>query len=325
MRVLTLDDISDLDQYLAENPSEVNVQPAWMLQKAVIDKMYGAQANIGADLPWSKTHGLVRLRPGEVSVWAGVNGHGKSLVLNQVMLSCMEQGERVVIASMEMPPVSTMMRMVKQAAGRNNPSERFIEDFHNWTENKLWLYDQVGTVSSKIMLAVIRYCAKSLRSAGERMPPHHFVIDSLMKCGMGVDEYNKQKWFIDSLTAIAKDYNMHIHIVAHSRKRENEKGIMDKFDIKGAGEITDMADNVFTVWRNKTKEHESKKPNPSKEITDQPDCIVNCDKQRHGEWEGRISLWHHPSGQFVSGPDKAPIPHGLTKEMAGLGELYNPA
>ncbi|OGO94414.1 MAG: hypothetical protein A3F10_02720 [Coxiella sp. RIFCSPHIGHO2_12_FULL_42_15] len=50
-------------------------------------------------------------------------------------------------------------------------------------------------------------------------------------------------------------------------------------DIKGTGSITDLADNVFTVWRNKNKE-------PS-----EPDAILQCDKQRNGEWEGKISLW----------------------------------
>ena len=29
----------------------------------------------GDMLPWSKTHGNVRLRPGELSIWAGMNGH----------------------------------------------------------------------------------------------------------------------------------------------------------------------------------------------------------------------------------------------------------
>jgi len=308
MNIITLDDITDLDQYLAENPNETKVQPAWMYQQLVIDRMYGVLANIGSDLPWSKTHGNIKLRPGELSVWAGVNGHGKSLLLNQIMLNCMAQGHRVIIASMEMPPASTMIRMVKQASGRTNPTEQFIIDFHDWTADKLWLYTQTGTVSAKFMLAVIRYCMKSLRSAGVRMPPHHIVIDSLMKCGMGVDEYNKQKWFVDELTTLCQDYNMHIHLVAHSRKRENEKGIMDKFDVKGAGDITDMADNVFTVWRNKSKEVEAKKPAPRMDVMEKPDCILNCDKQRHGDWEGRIALWFHPSGQYVSGPDKPPIP-----------------
>ena len=300
MQIITPDKIDDLDKYFNENPSEVNIIPAWSMWKSVSENMYGEQADIGALLPWSKTHGKIKLRPGELSVWAGVNGHGKSLLLNQVMLHAMQQGQRVVIASLEMPPVWTMRRMVMQAAGRKDPSESYIKDFHEWTENKLWLYNQVGTVDSRIITAVIRYCAKNLKSAGKPMPPHHFVIDSFMKCGLGFDDYNKQKAFIDELTCIVRDYGVHIHLVAHSRKRENESMTMSKFDVKGAGDITDMAHNVFTVWRNKKKEREMAKPNHDEKIEEEPDSIVICDKQRNGGWEGSIGLYFHESGQYTS-------------------------
>ncbi len=37
--------------------------------------------------------------PGEVSVWSGFNGHGKSLLLGQVILGMVQQGRSVCIAS----------------------------------------------------------------------------------------------------------------------------------------------------------------------------------------------------------------------------------
>ncbi|MEX5606384.1 bifunctional DNA primase/helicase, partial [Pseudomonas syringae] len=71
-----------------------------------------------------------------------------------------------------------------------------------------------GTVKAKMMLAVIRYCA-------EKLKVNHFVIDSLMKCGIGEDDYNGQKAFLDSLTSIARDTGIHLHLVAHSRKAKD--------------------------------------------------------------------------------------------------------
>lgn len=50
-------------------------------------------------------------------------------------------------------------------------------------------------------------------------------------------------------------------------------------DIKGSGSITDLADNVFAVWRNKDKA-----PN-------EPGAVLQCDKQRNGEWKGKVPLW----------------------------------
>jgi len=303
MRELIITDsmVNDLLAYYRNNPAETKINMAASYLDQVEDQFYGNEATIGTKLPWSKTHNNIKLRPGEVSVWAGVNGHGKSMLLSQIMLDAMHQGEKVVIASMEMPIPKTLKRMTQQAAGCELPTKEFIVDFHGWLVNKLWLYDKLGTVKSQTLLAVMRYCA-------EKIKPNHFVIDSLMKCGMGVDEYNKQKAFIDELTAFAMDTGIHVHLVAHSRKRENEKGIMDKFDVKGAGEITDMADNVFTVWRNKHKEIESKKPVPGKDIMDQPDAILMCDKQRHGDYEGRIGLWFNGKAkQFVANQDRRPI------------------
>jgi twinkle protein len=47
-----------------------------------------------------------------------------------------------------------------------------------------------------------------------------------------------------------------VHLVMHSRKKEDEFAPPGKFDAKGTGTITDLADNVMTVWRNKKKEAE---------------------------------------------------------------------
>ncbi|MGE9120733.1 hypothetical protein, partial [Escherichia coli] len=29
----------------------------------------------------------------------------------------------------------------------------------------------------------------------------------------------------------------------------------------------------------------------------EPDQLLICDKQRNGDWEGKISLWYHPSSR----------------------------
>ena len=218
----------------------------------VIDSFHNPQSQPYCVLPWVKTHNRIRLRRGEFSVWAGVNGHGKSLLLSQVQLGLMKQGQKVCAVSPEMRPRAMMVRMSRQAIGVIEPSIDYLRRLHHWTDGRLWFYDQQDTIPVKRILGVARYCAAELGI-------DHFVIDSLMKCGMGVDDYNAQKAFVDALSTIARDTEMHIHLVAHSRKRPSEHGVMDKFDIKGAGEISDMADNVFTLWRNKPKEAEAAK------------------------------------------------------------------
>ena len=285
----------DYNRYLrAEEVS--SVRPASDYAESTIEYMYGPKANAGGYLPWRRTHSNIRLRPAEFSIWAGVNGHGKSGLLNQVMLWLNTQSELACIASMEMTPEATMKRYYRQYSGREDPSPKLIrEEIGPWSDGKLWLYDKQGTVSAEKILAVIRYCFAELKVS-------HFVVDSLLKCGLAEDDYNGQKAFANDLFDIAKEYHGHIHLVCHSRKRETERKPMDKFDIKGSGSLADIADNIFTVWKNKAKLDD-----PEKHV-DAVDAVLICDKQRHGEWEGRIPLWYHkPSFQCLAAPSNSPM------------------
>lgn len=224
-----------------------------------------------------------------------------SLVLSQVVLSLIQQGETACIASLEMRPISTLARMSRQAIGTDEPAPRALRQFHEFLSGSLWLYDQQGTVQMQRMLAVIRY-------AREEIGVQHFVVDSLMKCGIDSDDYNAQKRFVDCLSTYVRDAGLHIHLVAHSRKKETEHTMMDKFDIKGASELTDMADNVFTLWRNKPKEAKVERGEVDEQTKSAPDAVLMCDKQRHGEWEGKIALWFNKrTMQYVAKPTTQPI------------------
>lgn len=235
----------------------------------------------GAMLPWVKTHENVRLRPGEVSLWPGINGHGKSLLTTQVALDLVAQNERVVVASLEMWPVKTLARMARQATGGAKPSDEHLMAFVDWLARRFWIYDQHGRADPRYVLAVIRYAAIELEV-------RHFFLDSLMMVCRGEEDYDGQKDFVTELCAIAKDTGCHVHLIHHTRKLKDEGEIPGKFDAKGSGSITDQVDNVFTIWRNKRKESDRQTG-----IADEskPDALLICDKQRHGEWEGRIGLW----------------------------------
>lgn len=233
-------------------------------------------------LPWNKTHGKIRFMPGEVTLWHGINGHGKSAVTTQVALWLSLQGKPCCIASFEMMPVRTIERMVKQCAGNSRPTEGFLTDFFEALAGKVWIYDKRDTVDRERLYAVIRYCAVEL---GVK----HFFIDSLMKCVAGEDDYNGQKDFVSELCALAHEQLIHIHLVHHVRKGNSGEAPPSKFDAKGSGSITDQVDNVIAVWRNKDKE--AKKANSQEYDEASPDFLLICDKQRNGGWEGRIGLW----------------------------------
>lgn len=264
-----------------------------------IARIANGGATFGDEMPWQKTHDNIRFRPAEVTLWAGVNGNGKSLVTSQVALH-LSAFTNVLLASMEMHPSATMARMVKQAAGCKTPTEAYVRAFLNWRNSSTQIYDLLDTVPAADILSMIHYAANEL---GIR----HFFIDSLVKCGIGLDNYNGQRDFVSSLSWIAKETQTHIHLVHHMRKGEREAMMPDKFDVKGAGEIVDLVDNLIIVHRNKGKEEKiarlkAKAEMVPEDLEKSPDTFLKVAKQRHHNWEGLVGLYYrHDSEQFVQG------------------------
>lgn len=309
-------DTIDWNVYAKETEERAKVRPAGDFLKVMIDDLGRPQAyEHKAFLPWEKTHKLFWIRRGEVTLWAGINGHGKSAVTGMVASSLVSQSEKVCVASFEMKPRVTLHRMVRQFMGLNDtePHEDEIpvlkdvyEQFAGLCQSNLWLYDQQGTVDVERVVSVTRYCFKEL---GVK----HMFIDSLMKCVKDEDDYNGQKRIVDELTALARDYDAHVHLVHHLRKTGRETDQPDKSDVKGSGAIVDQVDNLMLVWRNKAKELDA---DAGKVVSrDDPDTVVFCRKQRNGTgWEGPIRLWFNKESlQYTGKPgveiDMASWPH----------------
>jgi twinkle protein len=172
------------------------------------------------------------------------------------------------------------------------------DQFGDWTTKRLWLYDQTGMAFPETVLGMVKYCAKELGIT-------HVFIDSLMKCVRAEDDYNGQKDFVDQLCALAKDLDVHIHLVHHLKKPNKEGDLPDKHDTKGSGSITDQVDNLFMVWRNKPKEDDMRAKGASSNKATEPDSFLLCRKQRNYEGnadgEPMIRLWRHfDAGNFVA-------------------------
>lgn len=261
----------------------------------------------GMPLPWDKARDLLRFRPTETTVWTGWNGHGKSQLLGFIGLTGMvKEGEKFCIASMEMPAKRTLSRMVRQAAGTNSPASGYIDGILDALTSKLWIYDQMGSANLDEMLAAFKYAAK-------RYGVGHFIVDSLSKCGLGEEDYDAQKRAIDRLTSFAHEMEVHIHLVAHPRKGMDEDRPPNKLDVRGGAALTDMADNVVTVWRNKPKEREAEKLHHGEEIEpkyqEQGDVRMIVSKQRATGQEGSVALWFDAmSNQYLGKPTHRPTP-----------------
>ena len=287
-----IDDEIDFSKYMDLTEHDASVRSASSYIDDVIAHFHDDNEPRGVKTPWQKVGALVRFRKSEVTIWTGYNGHGKSLVLGMVTLGFVAQGQRVCIASMEMLPKITLSRMARQAFVTSKPDAEDIRDLYQSTGEHVWLYDQQGMVNSDKIVGVANYAARKLKC-------DHFIIDSMLKCGLAEDDYGGQKHLVDKLCTVARDTGIHIHLVAHSRKGKDETAIPGKMDVRGAASITDQADNVISTWRNKAKELAISEGNGHQVVND-PDALLDVCKQRNGEWEGRIKLWFDAASlQFV--------------------------
>jgi len=260
----------------------------------------------GLHLPFFDSEKLV-LRPAELSIWNGVNGHGKSQAVGQIVLEAMRDGSRCCVASMEFKPEMLLWRITTQAAGLNGdspPSPEFIREITNWYQRRLWMFGVVGSANWERLLEVFQYAAK-------RYGCNIFVVDSLLKCGIDEDDYNGQKRFVEALCDFKNTHDCHVLLVTHSRKGDGEFKPTGKMDVRGSGTITDLCDTLVNVWRNKPKEKEinSSDAEIRDKAADKPDSIWSVQKQRNGNgWEGGRGLWFHPpSMQFLRGQHAKPF------------------
>jgi twinkle protein len=283
-RTLSLDTI-DFAEYERSTEVSSKVVHASEYTDDLIQHYALKERGLGHPTIMSKLRSKIEFRPGEVTVWAGHSGHRKSTYLGQVVVDLLQQSHKVLVASMEMLPISTLDRMTRQACGVRWPSPTSVRRFSEWNHEKLWLLNHTGEIAPAQALAACRYFAD--KCAGQ-----HVVLDSWMMICNSEEHLDEHKRFATSLCRAAQEFGIHIHIVAHCRKSQNgSEPPPSKHDVRGSASISDQASNVITVWMNKEKKKALEAdPNDVKALAE-PDHYVTVEKQRNGEWEGRAQFW----------------------------------
>lgn len=196
---------------------------------------------------------IIGMNKGELSIWSGGNGSGKSTMLSQIALETVERGFKVALFSGELTSNRAKTWLHLQAAGRdytrqsdNNVSyyvpRKEAQMIDNWTADKLWIYNNdygadVFNVLNEFQLHM------------EHHDTDVIIIDNLMSLDLSeikADKYDKQTSLVLQLSAMAKQYDVHIHFVCHPRK---PNGFLRKADISGTADLTNAADNVFMMHR----------------------------------------------------------------------------
>ena len=200
--------------------------------------------------------------PGELSVWTGRRGEGKSTLLGQILLDAINQGNRVCAYSGELPAKQFKRVIRQQAAGYLHVTK--LED--PWTGKEYYTVcdDVKGPIDcwfdGNLFLTDIKdkgahdedTILRLFEGAHRRYGCDTFLVDNIMTAQLrGEAEqgyYRAQSAFAGRLADFYKRLGAHVHLVAHPRKTEGKRPL-EADDVGGSGDITNRADNVFKVER----------------------------------------------------------------------------
>ncbi len=245
------------------------------------------QSEGGIQMPWSAFESRFELKPATLTMLVGYSGHFKSTITAQMILSAMQQGKRVALASLELTKPEIMLSLMDIASTTNNPSVEWKQEFFKWCEGKLIIYDRVDAIEPEDALSFVAVAHDTYKC-------DLIILDALMMCGLEGEDRGAEKDFSQQIQALCKSQETAIVLVHHCRKPNGVRGQMtvpDKYDAMGSSNLANICQNVLIVWHDKDKAH---KMNEGIDFDDsEPDLIVLVDKHRGGKFEGRVPLWQH--------------------------------
>ena len=200
---------------------------------------------------------LIGMVFGSLNILSGRNGSGKSTILNQIYIAeAIKQGYKTFLFSGELVGGNVKYWLLQTLANEEQFAEYTAKDGHKYKKvtiqskekivndmkDRFFLYDsddyRIEAIIEKMTILAKRY--------GVRV----FVIDNLMTVESSLkDKYEAETDIVKKLKNFAKKYNSIVHLVAHPRKSMNDE--IEKDDVAGSANITNLADYVTTISRAK--------------------------------------------------------------------------
>lgn len=193
------------------------------------------------------------LKTGYVSVVSGLRASGKSSLISEICLECVDGGNKVSVYSGELSPQNFMRWMNLQAAGKAFAESTQFEGYYNVSKQNQekiadWLSDKFALYNNNYgndFMAVKEQLERQI----ERNKPDLLILDNLMAFdikSLSENKFEAQTEFVLTLHKMAEKYDVHIMFVAHPRKA---MGFLRLDDISGSADIGNAVDNAFIVHR----------------------------------------------------------------------------
>jgi twinkle protein len=193
-------------------------------------------------VPWD-------FRNGESTVLTGYPFHGKSSWFYQAMVAEMNKGERVCVASFEIPARDMLFEMIRIKMGRP-PKPEEVPHHIDWFADKLWFIEASDDhkIRAKELFDDYSYALKRFNCS-------RFVTDSLMFL-VDKEDWGGQEEVAKIGARFSVRNDCHHVLIAHADAK-NGKGediVPEGFHVLGGQGIMGAAHNGISIWRNKAKE-----------------------------------------------------------------------
>lgn len=217
----------------------------------------------GLSTGWSCLNESYRVSPSELTVVTGIPNMGKSEWMDALMINMIQDhGWKFGIFSAENFPVKHhLLKLVSKFTGQQFWGDFRMDDDTARTSMEL-LNDQIkfiGTQEDNVTIESILDQAKILCY---RYGLNGLIIDPWNtvehKFRDGENETNYVSRVLASLNTFAKMYELHIWVVAHPRKMENDNNgkplVPSGYSISGSANWFNKSDNVVTIHRHKSQD-----------------------------------------------------------------------
>jgi len=212
---------------------------------------FGSRSGAMVGIDWL----LDGVRTSTLTTIVGRDNEGKTSFVQQVMLNLLEQKVPIFLYDGESNEATLKRKLYRKLIGNDEkaletkkinirpikyPKKTVEEAIQKWHENRLIIKTNGNNqnIFEDMKIAYRRYGTKV------------YVIDNLMSL-LETDAANKyvdQSNIVEKLKQFAKALRVHIILIVHPHKMEENK-LISKLNISGTKEISDKSDNIISIMR----------------------------------------------------------------------------
>lgn len=219
------------------------------LRNTVHRELTDKDALVGVKSPYfSKMNSIIKgHRKGELTVFSGSTGVGKTTFLSQLSLGYCQAGINTLWGSFEIKNTRLVQKMLCQHTGLS--AENLLKDWDRNTESfaELPLYFMRFFGSTNVEKVI-----EAMEHAAYVYDVEHVILDNLQFMtsgqGTGYHKFDLQDRAIEVFRKFASSANVHVTLVIHPRK-EDENVLLNTSSVFGSAKATQEADNVLILQR----------------------------------------------------------------------------